>query len=184
MAQTVGPFDIDLFASRLNHKMRPYCSWVREPQCSHADAFTLHWSTYTNAYVFAPFSLLSRIMSKVYHENATITAVVPYFPQQSWFSQMLHLLVQAPILLPHTPPVFLTWDPTRSHPLQHSLKLLCVTLSGDITKQEEFRAQLLRRSSMPWAKVLSGSMPPNSRNTHFFVLKGKLIPLNPLVQIC
>ena len=39
----VGPFDIDLFASYLNYKMKPYVSWGPDPYATYVDAFSIPW---------------------------------------------------------------------------------------------------------------------------------------------
>ena len=43
-----GVPDIDLFASRLNHKVPKYASWKPGPIASFVDAFTLNWSEFSN----------------------------------------------------------------------------------------------------------------------------------------
>ena len=37
--------NIDLFASHLNAKIHPYCSYKRDPGCMQVDAFTLDWGS-------------------------------------------------------------------------------------------------------------------------------------------
>ena len=162
--------------------MKPYCAFVRDPDCAYVDAFTLDWASFNNSCVFAPFSLLTRIMAKTQSDKATITAIVPTFPQQSWFPMMLRLLIAEPVLLPQEPHIFLPWNPTALHPLHHTLKLISVTLSGDTFKQKDFFQRLPTRSSSqlqnPHKLVMQHSSGPTSR----FVLKGRLIPIIPLKQ--
>ena len=66
-----GPFDFDLFASRTDIKHACYVSLTPHP----VDAFTLNWSTFNLPYVFAPFSLLGRILQKVEMDRARCVVI-------------------------------------------------------------------------------------------------------------
>ena len=44
-------FNVDLFASRLNHQLQQYVSWKPDPGCITVDAFSLNWHSYN----FMPF---------------------------------------------------------------------------------------------------------------------------------
>ena len=46
--------DIDLFASRINYRLKPYVSYKPDPGAVAVDAFTIQWSQY----VFLCFSLI------------------------------------------------------------------------------------------------------------------------------
>ena len=59
-----GVPDIDLFASRLNHKVPKYASWKPDPLASFVDAFTLNWDELSNAYVSLLFALLVDVCRK------------------------------------------------------------------------------------------------------------------------
>ena len=50
-----GQPDIDLFASRLNHKTVRYCSYQPDPDCLYIDAFTVNWGQFDKCYAFPPF---------------------------------------------------------------------------------------------------------------------------------
>ena len=71
-----GMPDIDLFASRLNHKVPKYASWKPDPLASFVDAFTLNWREFSNAYAFPPFCLVGRRLQKVLLSQATLAVVV------------------------------------------------------------------------------------------------------------
>lgn len=43
IARTLGPFDVDLFASSINYKCEAYVSWFPDPGSIAVDAFTLAW---------------------------------------------------------------------------------------------------------------------------------------------
>ena len=98
IVQLFGRPDIDLFASRLNNKCKRYVSWYRDPHAEHVDAFSISWHD-TYSYIFPPFSLLGRCVQKVRQEKAKAIMVVPVWPIQAWFTNLLKLLVK-PVLLP------------------------------------------------------------------------------------
>ncbi|XP_071948906.1 uncharacterized protein [Antedon mediterranea] len=50
-----GVPDIDLFASRINHRVPAYASWKPDPNAVIIDAFTSDWSTFKQFYGFRPF---------------------------------------------------------------------------------------------------------------------------------
>ena len=59
-----GPFDIDLFASRLNNKVDVFASWKPDPAASFIDAFALDWSD-KYFYAFPPFAMISKCVQKI-----------------------------------------------------------------------------------------------------------------------
>ena len=74
--------NIDLFATRLNHKLPTYCSWKPDPGCSCIDAFSVNWGTY-KIYAFCPFSLIPCCLQKISQDQAKGVLVVPLWPTQS-----------------------------------------------------------------------------------------------------
>ena len=52
-----GPFEIDLFASRLNKQLGRYCAWKPDPAAVAVDAFSVDW-TNKYFYAFPPFCLV------------------------------------------------------------------------------------------------------------------------------
>ena len=87
--------DIDLFATRLNHKPAVYCSWKPDPGCSFVDAFSFNWNPY-KFYAFPPFSLIPRCLQKINHDKATRVLIVPVWPTQPWFPLPLQQLHRDP----------------------------------------------------------------------------------------
>ncbi|XP_051168859.1 uncharacterized protein LOC127286471 [Leptopilina boulardi] len=66
----LGPFEIDLFASRANAKCKKYVSWQRDPDSFNIDAFTINWNQYS-FYAFPPFSVILRVLQKIQTDKAT-----------------------------------------------------------------------------------------------------------------
>ncbi|KAL7307958.1 hypothetical protein TKK_0000049 [Trichogramma kaykai] len=64
-----GPFDVDLFASRLNNKCKTFCSWHQDPDALITDAFTIPWKN-KKFYAFPPFSLILKTLRKIINEEA------------------------------------------------------------------------------------------------------------------
>ena len=106
-----GPFDIDLFASYLNFKVKPYVSWGPDPFSQFVDAFTIPWN-FSNPFVHAPYSVIYKCLQKIQEEQVDlVTMLIPNWPSQPWFPIMLGLLIAYPIFIQKLH-LFLPWDPT------------------------------------------------------------------------
>ena len=112
-----GPFDVDLFASRINKLMDRFISWKPDPYAYAIDAFSVSWNGFINAYAFPPFSVISRVLQKIRDDKAAVTLVAPVWPTQAWFTQLLHLCVTIPKLLPAHQCVQLPSRPSSSAPI-------------------------------------------------------------------
>ena len=71
--------NIDLFASRLNYKVKPFYSMRPDPEAAGCDAFTIDWQEH-RFYAFPPFPLIQRVLRKIGEEGATGVIVVPNWP--------------------------------------------------------------------------------------------------------
>ena len=67
-----------------------YASWKPDPGATHIDAFSFAW-TGMFAYLFPPFCLITRCLGLI---------VVPLWPTQAWWPQLLNLLIATPVILP------------------------------------------------------------------------------------
>ena len=67
---------IDMFASRLNHQLTPFVSWLPDPQAMAIDAFTLDW---TNHFLraFPSFSILPQFLQKLEMDQAQVILIAP-----------------------------------------------------------------------------------------------------------
>ena len=68
VSQLLGPFSIDLFASRINHQLPIYCSWRPDPGAISVDAFSMPWRD-KSPNLFPPFCLISRALLKIQRES-------------------------------------------------------------------------------------------------------------------
>ena len=122
--------DIDLFASRVNAQFDKYVSFKADPEAFAVDAFTLIW-TDLHFYAFPPFSVLLRFLRKVKRDRASGVLVVPDWPAQVWWPELLRLLVIEPIkLTTHHRVLSLPQKPGMKHPLLPKLQLLVCKISG------------------------------------------------------
>ena len=88
-----GTPSVDLFASRLNKQITPFCSWKPDPEATYFDAFSLNWANFTLPYLFPPFSLISRCLQKMRAEQVKGWIVVPLWKSQPWMGMLLRMLV-------------------------------------------------------------------------------------------
>ena len=176
----MGPCQVDLFATRLNHQLPHYVSWKPDPHAIATDAFEMTWSD-VQGYAFPPFSLVGRCLRKVIREGCTIVLIAPVWPAQAWFPILLECLIEYPVLLPKHRQ--LLTDPfNRLHPLleKGQLQLAAWKVSGNATLQQAFRTEL------PGLSLPVGARLPTRHISHLGsdgiagVLREKLIPFHAM----
>lgn len=64
-----GKCDIDLFASKDNHQLSIYVSYLPDNYSEAVDAFSISW-TNLKSYIFFPFSVLTQVLCKIERDNA------------------------------------------------------------------------------------------------------------------
>jgi hypothetical protein len=94
--------DIDLIVSMLNFQIKKCCAWKLDPLASFIDAFTLNWIDFNSVYIFPPFSLLGSCVQKIRMEKAKGIVIAPLWPTQPWFTRLMELLIDNPIIIPKT----------------------------------------------------------------------------------
>ena len=118
--------DIDLFASRINYRPKPYISYKPDPGAVAVDAFS-------------PFSVIMRTLQKIQQDQATGLLIVPLWPTQTWWPPLTRMLIQPPLVLPNRHnTLYLPADPSAVHPLHSQMSLLLCHLSGNIYKVKAF----------------------------------------------
>ena len=131
-AQNILSFQpqIDCFATRINTQFSEYVSRRPDPEAKFLDAFTVNWRPCLY-YLFPPFSMLPRVLQKIQVEQEETLVVAPYSPTQPWFSQILSLAAQKPLIYkPSATNLILPQDPKAKHPLAEKLSLMVAVLSG------------------------------------------------------
>ena len=150
VSQLLGPFSIDLFASRINHQLPIYCSWRPDPGAISVDAFTMSWRD-QSPYLFPPFCLIGKALLRIQRESVNQACLIaPAWPGQMWYSQLLTMLAGYPILLPQFPELPLSPD-QKPHPLvlEEKLFLTAWPVSGNVTRCKAFQRGLQSSSCSP-----------------------------------
>lgn len=171
---------IDLFASRMNNQLQCYCSWKADPFAEHVNAFLLDWGNFKSVYLFPPFSLLSSCTQKLRMDRAKGIIIAPLWPTQPWFTQLMQLLVDKPILIRKEEKLLYLPYKNVQHPLEDSLILLACLVSGDSSDNKAFLDQQPEFSCLPGNQVLRSNTHLALRNGFNTVVKGKLIQFNLL----
>lgn len=143
----LGPFTIDLFASRTNAQLPVYCSWRPDPAAFTVDALSLSWKGHL-PYLFPPFALITRCIQKIQEEESNAVLIAPVWHNQLWYPLILECLSDYPILLPPIPKI-LTGPVGEDHPmvLEGILPLATWPISGDPLLQKGFQRGLSTSSA-------------------------------------
>ena len=88
---------IDLFASRINNKLKVYFSDGPDPFASGFDAFTIPWPG--AVYAFPPIHLVNRFISSFMAQEIEFGLLIcPFWPSQPYFSNILDMLIDIPLI--------------------------------------------------------------------------------------
>ena len=90
--------NVDLFVTRFNHKLPFYISPVLDNHALATDALSMDWDC-LHVYAFPQTILIPSVLAKI----RRIVLIAFLRPQHPWFSEVLQLLVSAPIRLPLFP---------------------------------------------------------------------------------
>lgn len=112
-----GPHTIDLFASDTNAQLPAFYSLHRCPGSLGVDAFLQSWRGH-NAWAHPPFTapILLQLVQKVREERSDVTVLVPAWPAQPWFHELM-LLATDSVCLPNA--TFATCSNSSSVCLPH-----------------------------------------------------------------
>ena len=152
-----GPFGIDLFACRLNFKVPQY---VWKP----------HYF-----YAFLPFSVIANCLQKIEQDQSTGLLIAPLWTTQPWFTLLLNLLTDHPLVLPQSDTLLVQPHSNAVHPLSKRLQLMASKVSGNPSASEQFQAKLPTSSCSHGQLAPKNNMPLISRSGMTFVLNEKLI---------
>ena len=175
-----GKPSIDLFASRLNAQLPCYTLWKPDPNASYVDALSISWEI-KFFYAFPPFSLIPRCLQKIQMETAEGIMIVPMWLTQPWYSQLLHMIVDVPRILPQQ--VTTLRMPGReheTHPLSKKMFLMACKLSGNHLQHKEFLRKLETSSYSHGDKALVNNTPHTSRGGLHTVINNMFIVFLPL----
>ena len=113
---------VDLLASKLNHKVPSYVAWRPNPKAVAIDAFAISW-TGRLFFAFAPISLITRVLRKIREDKLEGILVAPLWETQPWFPLLIKVLIVTPLILPY--------KVQKLHLLRTKLRLIACHLSGN-----------------------------------------------------
>ena len=94
---------IDLFATRFNHKLPQFVSPVPDPLALAVDALTLPWDE-LDAYAFPPTAILGKVVEKLLDSPCQrLILIAPGWPNMPWFWDLVAMSSQIPLSLPILP---------------------------------------------------------------------------------
>ena len=167
-----GPFQVDLFASRLTHQLPIFASWKPDPLAAYIDAFSVDWGK-IQGYAFPPFALIGRCLRQLQVQEVDhLVLVAPVWPTQSWYPLLLQMSIDLPVLIPPSPQLLSKGE--LLHPLTN-LQLAGWRLSAKTVKQQNFQKKLERFCWQPGDKVLAQPTPLPEVSGLAGVLNEKLI---------
>ena len=120
---------VDLFASRLNYKLKPFYSLRADPEACGCDAFNVSWR-YEKCYAFPPFPLTLRVLRKVQTDEAMGMIGVPDWPTRPWYPVLMNMVVSDRFSLPRSQWTLTNLAHEESHPLSRTMTMAAYLISG------------------------------------------------------
>ena len=175
---------IDLFASRLNAQLPRFFSWHPDPDALSVDALAQDWTVSGSqaAYAFPPFCLLGKCLQKARsNPRCNLILIAPVWETQSWYSTILQLLVDFPVLLPNNPDLLLS-PHQEPHPmlLAGHLHLAAWPISSNVTLRRAFLRRLWTSSQARGGRLPTPRMPQRGANGSAGVIDELSIPFTLL----
>ena len=133
--------NLDLFATRFKYKLSLYVSPVLDNQAFAIDAFSMNYNN-LHAHAFPPTILIPSVLNKIRQSQCRIVLIAPLWPQQTWVSEVLQLLVSAPVRLPLFPKLLTQAKGKFQHRNLPVLNLHAWELSSNQLKIKNFHKTL------------------------------------------
>lgn len=130
--------------------------------------------------MFPPFSLLGSCIQKIRLEEANAVVVAPLWPTQPWFTRLMEMLVDQPILIRRKKDMIFMPHKPATHSLQKTLKLMICHVSG---KDIENKAFLEKQLVYLWHHgdhLLKNNTSLSLKDGFSTVIKGKLVFFNQI----
>ena len=174
--------NVDLFATRFNHRLPLYVSPVQDYKALAIDALSMDWN-HLHAYAFPPFILIPAVLEKIRQHQCRIVLIAPFWPQQQWFSELLLLLVSAPIRLPLIPRLLTQSKGRFVHQNLPILDLHAWELSNNQSEIRNFLKTLQILSPDQEEHLHKKSTMQNGPSSLIGVIQKRLIRSRPLLQL-
>ena len=126
---TLGPLQVDLFASSLYFQLPHYCARSRDPGAWKTDVFSFHWGS-LRGYAIPPISLIPRVLRKIREDQASVLLIAPRWPRRPWFLERMDLLAGHPRTLPIRSGLIRQPVSGECHEIPNLLHLTAWPLSG------------------------------------------------------
>ena len=174
--------NVDLFATRFNHRLPLYVSPVQDYKALAIDALSMDWN-HLHANAFPPFILIPAVLEKIRQHQCRIVLIAPFWPQQQWFSELLLLLVSAPIHLPLIPRLLTQSKGRFAHQNPPILDLHAWELSNNQSEIRNFHKTLQILSPDQEEHLHKKSTMQNGPSSLIGVIQKRLIRSRPLLQL-
>jgi hypothetical protein len=170
----LGRPHVDLFASSDNAQLPTFCTWRQDPRALAMDAFSIPW-TGMWGYAFPPIALLVKVLNKVERDKCRVLLIAPVWPRRHWYTRLLSLLWQEPVLLPDKPRLLTQQKGKLVHPKPAVFKLAAWPLSGNLTENRDFLGCLPSYLKAQCGDLPELSTPAGSRSLCAGVVNGTRI---------
>ncbi|KAK3101176.1 hypothetical protein FSP39_001539 [Pinctada imbricata] len=174
-----SPPNIDLFATRENRKLQVFCSPQPDPQAWSCDALATNW-TGMYAYAFPPPVLVPKVLKKAAQETCVLLLIAPMSPKQSWYPDLLELLIDFPRKLPIMENLLTQKRGQIMHPDPGSLNLAAWKISKDKILRESFLKKLNYSSQIQDGHRQEKFMMLDSKSIKAGAIQGNWIHIRPL----
>ena len=175
---------VDAFATLLNAKLPLYFSPIPDQKAAGIDAFLQPWEGLF-LYLFPPTKTLRRVLQKFrLSRGARAILIAPCWPQQSWFPDLLDLLVEEPRLLPLWKGLLRASVDRKECLHAGTMNLHAWRLSNISSEREAFRQRLQRCSPPATENLPLGYTRLNGESSVIGAVGGVSIPSLPLYPDC
>ena len=93
---------INLLVTPLNLQLPVLFSSFPNPAAFGVDALSVPWDSFRAAYVFPPKMLVRNVLENLRGLDLTLIVIAPWWPNQSWFPDLLEFSIDHPVELPVT----------------------------------------------------------------------------------
>ena len=167
-----GTPQIDLFASKWNHKLPSYCSIIPDQNAFHIDSLSFRWDKIIG-YAYPPPKILPLVINHIEKHSCQIILIAPLWPRAPWYPRLLKLLVDFPYKIP---PLHNLLKQPRTHSAYHQnpdrLHLHAWLLSTNSYLREAFLRKLSKESLKDTDKTLTSCMKTNGKHMFCGAIKG------------
>ena len=147
---------IDLFASVHNYKIKTFCSLLPTPLALSSNAFTVDWGRFALVYAYPPLAILLKVLHKIRRDQARAILIAPRWPRRGWYSILLNMIVEEPLLLPDSHDLLSQHG--ALHPAPQFLELAAWKVSGVASDHKAFLTTRSRRYKKPGLPTLLRDM--------------------------